>query len=128
MKYFKDNEFSNILKLDTTLLYKLDLYRELLGYGVTITSDYELSGHSTNSEHYEGKAVDCKSTAPLFWQLACAERAGFENIGIYPAFNGLHLGIRGEEHKRWIGLGVDASQEYVIFNEENLAKYVLKLK
>ena len=127
MKYFKDNEFTNISKLNLELLTKLDKYRELLGYPVTITSDYELSGHSKNSEHYEGMAVDCKSKASLDLQYKTAVKVGFENIGLYPAWNGLHLGIRGKEGRRWIGLGSDANQEYIKFNKENYDKYILKI-
>jgi hypothetical protein len=131
IKYFP--EYKKDHEIDEEVKDRLVKFREYLGYTVTITSGYEETGHATNSEHGEklngkpnSKAVDIKSKAPLFWQYACAERAGFENIGIYPAFNGLHLGVRGKDRRRWIGLGIDASQEYVSFNKDNLYKYVCK--
>lgn len=126
MLYFKDTEFTDIEKLKEELKCKLDEYRGYLMYPVTITSDYSLTGHSENSEHGTGEAVDCKSKAPLWWQLLCAERAGFHNIGVYPAFNGIHLGVRpGDTKRRWIGLGVDNTQEYVSYMESTVKKYLL---
>jgi hypothetical protein len=127
MKYFKNTEFKDISKLDKGMLIMLDNYREILGYPVNINSDYEQSGHANNSEHYEGKAVDCSSKAPLWWQYICAERVGFENIGLYPNWKtpGLHLGIRGNESRRWIGLGSGKDQKYEKYNEVNFKKYIL---
>jgi hypothetical protein len=126
MKYFKDNEFKDISKLKQELLTKLDNYRLFLDEPVTITGDYSLSGHSPNSEHETGEAVDCLSKSPLWWQYMCAVKAGFVNIGLYPMWNGLHLGIRKSDiDKRWIGLGDDSSQQYVTFNRDNFEKYIL---
>ena len=121
MRNFKDNEFSNISMIKKSLLIKLDNYRDYLCFSVVITSDYSKSGHADNSEHYTGEAVDCKSKCPLWWQIMCADRAGFENIGVYPAWNGLHLGIRGNEKRRWIGMGNDSTQKYIDFNMSNLS-------
>lgn len=126
MKYFKNSEFNDITKLAPVLLTKLDAYRETLAYGVTITSDWSLTGHSKGSEHYEGYAIDCTSKAPLWWQLACAEWIGFNNIGVYPAWNGLHLGMRPGDSRRWIGTGIDANQQYLDYNMDNLAAVLFK--
>ena len=126
MKYFP--EYTKANELHEILKRKLETFREYLGYPATITSGYCSTGHSENSEHYSkdgdkpcSQAADISTKAPLWWALLCAERAGFENIGVYPAFNGLHLGIRGNENRRWIGKGVDSSQEYVTWCIDNLA-------
>lgn len=126
-EYKKDNELSREVK------GKLILFRRLLGQSVTITSGWTNGiGHKDNSEHYTMKdgcpfseAVDVSSKANLLWMFCCAVMAGFDNIGIYPAFNGLHLGVRkGEIEKKWIGLGIDSTQKYLSFTEENVKKYL----
>lgn len=135
MKYFpeykRDNELNEGLKL------KVERFREYLGYPCSITSGYEPgTGHSDKSEHYEldangnpcSMAVDITSKAPLFWMVLCAERAGFENIGIYPAFNGVHLGVRGSDDRRWIGLGTDSSQKYLPWTVDNVSMALLTKK
>jgi hypothetical protein len=130
MKYFE--EYNKTDELDEEVKVKLVIYRELLGQPVTITSGFETSGHATNSEHGEtlngkpnSKAVDCKSKASLDWQYTCAVKAGFRCIGLYPAWNGVHLGVRGSIDRRWIGLGSGNKQEYIKFNKENYDKYIL---
>lgn len=127
MKWFP--EYSNASQLNQELQRLLNNYREYLGYPVTILAGYSAgTGHIDKSEHYEvddkgnpcSMAADIGSNVPLWWQLLCAERTGFENIGVYPAFNGLHVGIRGHEKRRWIGTGVDNSQTYIDYCIANL--------
>lgn len=122
-------EYKEYGQLSKTLIEKLVLFRQYLDYPVTITAGWSSgTGHSSNSEHYNldeigepcSLAVDISSRAPLLWLYSCAERAGFENIGVYPAFNGLHLGIRGNDKRRWIGLGTDNNQQYLTWNADNI--------
>ena len=126
-------EYKDAYKLHPEVQRRADLYRDLLGVSTTITSGYDESGHATNSEHGSkdkdglpcSEAVDMTSKCSLLWQFCCAVMAGFTNIGIYPAWNGIHAGIRQSDiEKKWIGLGSGSGQQYLSFNESNVKKYL----
>lgn len=58
---------------------------------------YEPSGHSENSQHYLGNAVDLHfAGVHIFDQYLAAERFNFSGLGVYPFWNspGLHLDVR----------------------------------
>jgi uncharacterized protein YcbK (DUF882 family) len=96
----------NLIKL----LDELKIY--LMGYDIVITCIYDTSGHSTNSYHYKGKAMDfyilknkkmnkykdsIKLIESFLLQNGYDEMVG---LGIYPQKNIFHIDTRG--HKaRW---------------------------
>ena len=119
MQWFPEYKDAN--QLNTKLQTMLDIFRGYLGYPTAITAGYsDGTGHTSGSEHYDkddkgnpcSSAADVHSNAPLWWMLLCAERTGFENIGVYPVDNELHLGIRGSGRRRWVGNGTDNTQSY----------------
>jgi len=133
MKHYLDKEFKHKEKLKQELLDKLDLFWDILNTpkkisAVIVTSDYSEGGHTTNSEHYTGEACDVSISCDLMKGYSAARKAGFINIGLYPKFKGLHLGIRKHqdltERRSWIGLGVDKNQRYVPFTQANIKKYI----
>jgi hypothetical protein len=132
MMYFEEYEKSH--ELDERLQNAVIRFREYVGYPCTITSGYAEGGHSDKSEHYNKNtkgepasfAVDITTKAPLWWAYICAERAKIENIGIYPTWNGLHLGVRGNESRRWIGTGSGNEQVYLPFCIDKLADIFFK--
>ena len=98
IKYFKSSEnFGDPSKMSYILLLTLDNLREFIGVPIVIHCGYETDGHSENSYHYKGMAVDCHATKiDLYDFYFAATRFSFHGIGIYPLWNnpGLHLDIR----------------------------------
>lgn len=113
VKNFERKEWrTNPEKINSELIYLVD---ELASYVKTtfnpspiciIHVAYEDTGHSANSQHYLGFAVDLHFHGiPLLDQYLSAERFPFTGIGIYPYWNnpGLHLDIRSvmSPYARW---------------------------
>ena len=76
---------------------------------------YETSGHTQDSQHYHGLAVDLHfSGLALMEQYFCAERFPFTGIGVYPYWNrpGLHLDIRKLANRQGARWWKDKDDEY----------------
>lgn len=98
IKYFKESEWGDVSKLEPNLIYLLDEFREFVGKPIVIHCAYDKNGHTTNSQHYLGKAVDFHIKG-MNWrdQYYAAVRFGkWTGIGVYPDWNnpGLHCDIR----------------------------------
>lgn len=103
-KNFKLKEFQcdyggSVVKLDSTLLEKLQLLRDKLNNPINITSGYRTPecnknvGGSSNSYHMKGKAVDIYSPGYSPTQIAkAADEVGFTGIGTYSNF--VHVDVR----------------------------------
>jgi len=137
--YFtEDEKWGNPKKINGFLLLLLYIIRGELKFPIIIHCAYEKSGHSKESEHYKGNAVDfhiktetpfleqIRKLAAIFEDLQVADRIGF---GIYPTWKnpGFHLDVRGTE-ARWgridIKLNHKLVKQYVSFQEA--LKYVKK--
>lgn len=96
-KNFTLQEFANTLdggalKLDLSLIYKMQELRELIGTGITVTSGYRTPafnkkvGGSKNSSHTKGKACDCRFDFSKYNTKSLTKIAkdlGFNRIGFY---------------------------------------------
>lgn len=129
IKYFsKDENWGDISKIQDDLIYRLDKMREYAGRPFIIHCAYELTGHSKNSYHKLGMAVDGHfKDINLIDQFLIADKFfGDAGIGIYgrDVWNnpGLHLDIR-PYIARWAykkGAYISISNEYfqyLIVNE-----------
>ena len=104
MKYFKENEFANYAMLNDKLVVALDAFREDLGAPITITADYAADGHSPNSMHYQGKAIDgtCQVALDAFIKKAIKY---FTGIGLYMRDGRLayfHVDVRDTAPQMWV--------------------------
>ena len=105
IRYFTpDEEWGNAGKVNPYLIIALDELRHKVGSPIIVHCAYSTSGHSKNSMHYEGKAVDFHIKGmSLVDQYLAAEKIGlFNGIGVYPFWNnpGLHIDIRTKP-ARW---------------------------
>lgn len=114
MTFFKDSEFKNRAKMDQHTIDCLEYFRGDIGIPITLTSDYADDGHSTNSWHYKGKAIDGAMNAPLWSFVSKAMRAGFTGIGVYLVkvagvfvVKYFHLDTRDTAPQFWIGVVQD---------------------
>lgn len=106
LKEFQCKEGGQV-KLDETLLFKLQELRDRVGVPITIVSAYRTPeynkkcGGSPKSQHMEGKAIDIqiKDFTPAKVAVL-AESLEFDGIGIYSTFT--HLDVRGYK-ARWNG-------------------------
>ena len=117
MIYFKDTEFRNKAMLHPELLANIDKFRGDLGSPITITADYAVDGHVSNSWHYKGMAIDGTTEAPL-WQFIALAMKYFNGIGIYldcdHRIKYFHLDIRDTEPTMWVGyVNVDKVIDYI---------------
>jgi len=100
VQYFTPNEnWGDWTKLEKNVIFLLDRMRGEIGRSIIIHCAYEAGGHSTQSQHYLGRAVDCHiKNTPLLEQYLLAERYGWSGIGLYTDWNnpGLHLDLRRE--------------------------------
>lgn len=111
-KNFKLREFqckdgSQLVKVDSQLLNKLQQLRDLIKKPIIITSGYRAPaynkrvGGASGSQHLLGKAADIKVSGISQNQLAkLAEQVGFNGIGIYKTF--VHVDVRFRK-ARWNG-------------------------
>ncbi len=112
LKHFTTNEnWGNSEKVNGSLLILLDKIRELSNIPIVIHNAYATTGHSSNSQHYLGNAVDFhfKTNRPYAEQIQILESIlrllqvyDFVGLGIYPDWGkkGFHLDVRGEK-ARW---------------------------
>jgi hypothetical protein len=119
-RYFSesDKNFGNITKINGFLLNILDPLREFVGLPMGINAGYAPgTGHTSNSQHYVGNAIDfhfskdpktglfisyrqqIDKVLGFLIDYQIADRCGF---GIYPTWNtpGFHLDCRGTK-VRW---------------------------
>jgi len=110
-------------RINGTLLLLLDVLRDRWSASFIIHCAYEPGGHSQNSQHYLGNAVDfhIEDGEPFALQICVMTHflkgmnaADHVGLGIYPEWNnaGFHLDVRGTK-ARWGRLG----EKYVGFEE-----------
>lgn len=105
LKEFQCKDGNYQVRLDSTLLLKLQKLRDALGKPIIINSGYRTKEHnkaiggSPNSQHLLGRAVDISIVGMKPDEVAkVAEGIGFGGIGIYKTF--VHLDIRSNK-ARW---------------------------
>ena len=90
-------------KMDFGLLKALDIFRERIDKPFIVNCGYATSGHSPNSYHYKGEAVDGRfKSLNIFDQFFEAlKEDSFKGVGLYIFENRpfLHLDIRKRESK-----------------------------
>lgn len=101
LKYFSINEnWGDPNKMDPVLMFTLDEFRHFVNKPIVVHCGWEASGHSENSLHYQGKAVDIhvEGMHVLDQYLAAERFDSFNGIGIYGPDvwknPGLHLDTR----------------------------------
>ena len=111
-KNFKLYEFqckdgSNLVKVDSELISKLQKLRDTIGKPIIINSAFRTVEHnksvggSPTSQHLLGKAADIRVSNMTPKQLATyCEKIGFGGIGIYKTF--VHVDTR-KGTARWNG-------------------------
>lgn len=106
-------------KMSFELLVKLDALRCYIGHPIIIHCGYASKGHSKNSMHYTGQAVDIHIVdISIVEAWLAAERFDFGGIGVYPRWGnpGLHLDVRyARPGARWI-----YTYEFMQLNAANL--------
>lgn len=115
IRHFDRNEWpKDPSKVNPKLIYTMDDVREGAGVPVWIHVAYEEDGHSPNSYHYRGDAVDFhfgvseKAGKKLSYleQFVVLSQYPFGAIGFYPFWNnpGWHVDLRpwGERRLYWV--------------------------
>ncbi len=99
LKEFQCKDGSQLVKIDSQLLHKLQELRDEIGKPIIINSGYRTESYNKkiggvkNSYHIQGKAVDIRVNGMKPEQVAkIAEKIGFNGIGIYKTF--VHLDVR----------------------------------
>lgn len=81
-------------------------FRKLLGYPMHIIDGFATAGHSEDSYHYSGRALDFWTQWDVRYTLALIDRMGvFNGAGFYPrgAHNSFHIDNRPvEQYQRWL--------------------------
>lgn len=94
-KGFGGIDYAN--RIDSLLMEKMDHLRDYVDRKIIIHAGYAIKGHSPNSMHYIGRALDFHiedlSVSEMF---IAALRFRFTGIGVYPYWNnpGLHCDNR----------------------------------
>jgi len=107
-KHFARSEWrKNPDLVDASLIDKLDAARDLAGLPIHIHVAWDNDGHSPNSYHYRGEAVDFHFDPGLTHsrELEILETVGFGGIGFYPEWRprpGWHADIRQGRQARWV--------------------------
>jgi endonuclease YncB( thermonuclease family) len=115
LKYYKKTEkWEHMNGLTTEMKDTLNKLREEIGLPFNINCGYATNGHSPESYHYKGMAVDFyiketgfadayKRVVGALSALGIANKVG---LGVYPDWNhpGFHLDVRGR-HARWGRIG-----------------------
>ena len=108
VKWFTDTEFDdrfhkNLGKdMDMETVHRLDSLRGLITLPIIITAGYDSHGHSSDSYHYKGKAVDIIICTDMTMreQWEYIKISGFNGVGVYPEWKykdfkgGWHLDVR----------------------------------
>jgi len=92
-----DEAWGDRRRVHRNLVFLLDAFRAFIGRPVVIHNAYAQNGHTDESYHYRGMAVDLHVEGlSVFDQFIEATRFEFGGIGVYPFWNnpGLHLDIR----------------------------------
>ena len=108
IKWFTDAEFDDShgvnkgKDMDMETVHRLDSLRGWVACPIIVTAGYDSQGHSSDSYHYKGKAVDiiiCTDmTMREQWQYI--KISGFNGVGVYPEWKykdfkgGWHLDVR----------------------------------
>ena len=112
---FLESEFDEPMLMDSTLIHKLDVMRSWVGKPFVVHHSYATDGHSTDSMHYEGKAVDGHFVGlSAVEQYLLAEQINWGGLGFYPFWinkntgekiPGIHVDTRplemAEKGARW---------------------------
>jgi len=105
LREFQCKDGSQLVKVDSKLVTRLQKLRDRIKKPIYITSGYRTASHnkkvggSPTSQHLYGRAVDIKVTGMNPKTLAKhAESVGFDGIGIYKTF--VHVDVRGYK-ARW---------------------------
>jgi len=138
IKHFSPNEnWGDWTKIAKELIFALDALRDYMGIPIYINCGYATSGHSPNSYHYKGMAVDVHCSLSALDFFLKAERFNkFNGIGIYPDWYkpGLHLDIRPKENNfdydaRWLGVKSNSGKQmYIGLTAENIYNRCFKDK
>ena len=92
VKWFTDTEFDDShgvnkgKDMDMETVHRLDSLRGWVACPIIIIAGYDSQGHSVDSYHYKGKAVDiiiC-SDMTIREQWDYIRISGFDGIGVYP--------------------------------------------
>jgi len=104
IKHFTSTEFKHPLEMDKDFMLKIDSFRQWLGYKIHVHADArpDGKGHSKNSYHYFGQALDfhCRDEKDNIinpWKILMAALVwGWSGIGVYPHWlhPGMHLDAR----------------------------------
>lgn len=105
---FKMAEFNEPMMMDQDLMFKLDTMRTWVGRPFIIHVSYATEGHSEDSTHYYGKAVDGHFEGlTIAEQYVYAEAFNWQGLGVYPYWHkpGIHVDNRligpTEKAARW---------------------------
>ncbi len=114
LRYFSRQElWGDPDKMDPDFLIQLDNFRNIIGAPFVLTTPaYAQSGHSANSYHYKGRAVDgrfvhagSRESLSIIEHVMIALRAPFGGVGIYTWGAGgpfLHMDNRTATYDRKI--------------------------
>ena len=112
VRHFEPEEFDCPARMVPEVVYELDAMRHFADSPCVVTSDFAISGHSTQSMHYRGLAVDLIfPRLSLLDQFLIATRFSWTGIGLYPFWSygdkicpGLHCDLRplkDDPEARW---------------------------
>ena len=92
VRWFTDADFDDShgvnkgKDMDMETVHRLDSLRGWVGCPIIITAGYDSQGHSTDSYHYKGKAIDiiiCTNMS-IRQQWQYIKISGFNGVGVYP--------------------------------------------
>ena len=113
LEYFHRREnWGDPEKMNPNLMFMLDRFRRELpkGLWIKVHCGFDTMGHSENSQHYLGNAVDfhvvgchiLEAESHLHKFLKSNDLFDYVGLGIYPDWNnpGFHIDVRGK-YARW---------------------------
>jgi len=131
-------EWGDWRKVYADLIFALDAFRKFVGKPVHINGAYSAAGHTDDSYHYKGMAVDIhvKDMHIIDQYIAATRFDEFNGIGVYPhwATPGLHLDIRPYINRfspeaRWMRVDLKnkgkIEKTYIGLTAENIKKYCM---
>ncbi|SLM27824.1 hypothetical protein MTBBW1_1140014 [Desulfamplus magnetovallimortis] len=140
MKYFRKSEFvKDPDKLHPLLMPLMDELRSLGGVPIHIHVAWDSSGHSKQSYHYKGMAVDFhfgklqdQVLTPVQQFASIRSIPEFTGIGFYPWWNnpGWHLDLRGidsQNHFAKTLFWLSPKKNTYLYNKEALLSHLLNL-